>query len=116
MKYWYQKPDDAFKDQIKTVLILEGFTSNAPSQLPLVTTGMPVFFCKMEISETGSPLFRFSLFGTSAPRDCWMINETTTIIAFFFNPFMMATLFNVDAATLKERPVELHEWNAHATN
>ena len=117
MKYWYQTPQGSLRDYVRTVLILEGFSQSAPAKLPLVTSGMPVFICKTQRKQTGAECMpQLTLFGRSAPEDCWKIDEKMTIVAYFFKPFAMACLFNLDAASLNSGPVELHHWNAHKTN
>ena len=117
MKYWYQKPHEQFRDYVRTVLILEGFSPPNQSKLPLVTTGMPVLVCKSQKQQEGiETISQLTLFGKSAPSECWSVDEHTTIISYFFKPFAMASLFNVAAARLAEAPVDLAGWNAHKTN
>ena len=90
MKYWYQKPHPLLAGYVRTVLILEGFSAQNTEQL--------------------------TLFGKSSTEDSWSVNESTTIIAYFFKPFALASLFNVTAKKLTEEPVELSKWSPHKTN
>ena len=112
MKYWYQQPHPAIAAYVRTVLILEGFSEPHKDQLPLVTNGMPALFCKTE-NET---ILQLSLFGKSTTPECWSFNNDTTIIAYFFKPFALASIFNVAASVLVKSPVDLSTWNAHKTN
>jgi len=107
----YQQPHASLSDYVRTVLILEGFSSG-PSNLPLVTNGMPALLCCTEKEH----ITRFTLFGKSVPDECWEVKANTTIVAYFFKPFAMAGIFNVPAATLAASPVELHSLLPHKTN
>lgn len=117
MKYWYQKPNQLLSDYVRTVLVLEGFSQADAKQLPLVTNGMAAFFCRTEKTESGDEhISQLTLFGKSSTEDSWTINNTTTIIAYFFNPFALSTVFNVTAKKLMEEPVDLWNWSPHKTN
>lgn len=117
MKYWYQKPNQLLSGYIRTVLILEGFSQPDAEQLPLVTQGMPALLCRTEKDQPGNEnVLQLTLFGRSTTAESWMINDTTTIIAYFFKPFALSTVFNVPAIKLVENPVDLSNWNPHKTN
>ena len=117
MKYWYQKPHQLLSEYVRTVLVLEGFSQPATEQLPLVTNGMPALLCRTEGDQSGTEnVLQLALFGRSATADSWTINDTTTIIAYFFKPFALSTVFNVPAKKLIGDPVELSSWSPHKTN
>ena len=117
MKYWYQKPHQLLSEYVRTVLILEGFSQPATEQLPLVTNGMPALLCRTEGDQGGNEnVLQLTMFGRSTTPDSWTINDTTTIIAYFFKPFALATVFNVPAKKLIGDPVELSNWSPHKTN
>jgi len=117
MKYWYQKPNQLLSEYIRTVLILEGFSQPDAEQLPLVTNGMPALLCRTEKDQSGNEnILQLILFGKSSTADSWTINDSATIIAYFFKPFALSTLFNVPAKKLIEDPVDLSNWNPFKTN
>jgi len=117
MKYWYQKPNQLLSDYVRTVLILEGFSQPDAEQLPLVTNGMPGLLCRMEKDGSGNDnVLQLTLFGKSTTADSWTINDNTTIIAYFFKPFALATVFNVPAKKLVGDSVDLSIWNPYKTN
>jgi len=117
MKYWYQKPPQLLSEYIRTVLILEGSSESDASNLPLFTNGMPALFFRTEKDQTeNETITQLTLFGTSTPQACWEIKANTTIIAYFFKPFALASLFNIPAATLAKKPIDLCNWNAHKMN
>lgn len=117
MKYWYQKPHQLLTEYIRTVLVLEGFSPPNAEQLPLVTNGMPALLCRTEKTEHGNEdILHLMLFGKSTTAESWTINNETTIIAYFFKPFALSTVFNLPAKKLIREPVELSNWNPHKTN
>ena len=93
MKYWYQKPHQLISEYVRTVLILEGFSATETAeQLPLFTNGMPALLCRTEKDPNGNEnIIQLALFGKSTPADCWAVNDNTTIIAYFFKPFALAS-------------------------
>ncbi len=117
MKHWYQKPHQSISEYIRTVLILEGFSESDAAKLPLFTNGMPALLCRTEKGQTeNETIAQLTLFGKSIPQDCWEINSNTTIIAYFFKPFALASIFNIPAAKLLENPIDLCNWSPHKTN
>ena len=117
MKYWYQKPHQLLSEYVRTILILEGFSEPDPEKLPLFTNGMPALFCRTEKDQTESEnITQLTLFGKSTPLDCWTVDNNTTIIAYFFKPFALSTVFDVPAIKLIETPVDLSNWSPHKTN
>jgi hypothetical protein len=117
MNYNYHKPHPLLAEYVRTVLILEGSSEPDPRRLPLFTNGMPALLCRTEKSaDDKEQISMLSLHGKSTSPECWSEHERTTVIAYFFKPFALATLFNVPAAVLKDTPMNLSQWNAHKTN
>lgn len=117
MKYWYQTPNHLLSGCIRTVLILEGFSQTGPDNLPLFTNGMPALFCKTEKDNSGiENIIQLNLFGQSVPEEYWNVNGYTTIIAYFFKPFALATTFDIPANKLNKEPIELSSWRPHKAN
>ena len=117
MKYWYQKPHQSIAEYIRTVLILEGCSSSYTMQQPIFTNGMPALLCRTEKDAAGSEnIVQLTLFGKCTPPGCWAINNNTTVVIYFFKPFALSGLFNIPAAKLLKKPIDLHNWNAHTTN
>jgi len=117
MKHWYQQPHQSLSEYVRTVLILEGFSESDEADLPIFTNGMSVLFCKTEKDENGNEnIIQLALFGKSAPEEHWVINTNETVIAYFFKPFALASMFNTNAAKLVESPIDLDNWSPHKTN
>jgi AraC-like DNA-binding protein len=117
MLYRYQKPHRLLSEYVKTVLIVEGVGLTLDNKLPLFTNGMPAFLCSTVKTSSGIINTRqLTLYGKSTPTDLWELKENETIIAYFFNPFSLASFFNLSAAAIVKNPVELSGWDAHKTN
>lgn len=117
MKHSYQRPNELISGYIRTVLILEGFSQTNNDPLPVFTNGMPALFCKMGKNNSGNQeIIQLALYGASVPDECWSTDDNTTIIAYFFKPFALSTVFNIHASKLKEQVIDLSNWSAHKTN
>lgn len=122
LKHWYIKPDKELADYVKTILVIENFSKPAFQNHPIFTEGMPALFCRTEKDEnTGfERVTHLTLYGTSAPAECWNMNDKTTIVACFLKSFVLPALFNISAKELKGKPIEFcklspHEFNALKT-
>jgi len=107
MKYSYHKPNDKISDYVRTILVFNNFSENKSSDLPLFTNGMPALLCKGDNN--------IRLFGQSVPDKELIQKNNETIVAFFFKPFALGTIFKLSAQDLKEIPVELNQWNGQKT-
>jgi AraC-like DNA-binding protein len=107
MKHWYQKVNPQSAEYIRTILVLENIPNAEIPSLPLYTKGMPALLFK-----TTGTTNQVTLFGQSVPDEKWEIEANQTLIAFFFKPFAMATIFKLSALELKDRNIELNLWNA----
>jgi len=117
MNYWYQKPNPRLSEYIRTVVILEGFSQSDAGKLPLFTNGIPALLCRTEKDHAGNEnSIQLTLFGKSTSPDCWTFNAQTTIIAYFFYPFALATVFDISAAQLLKTQVDLCTWSPHKIN
>lgn len=116
MKHRYEKPNTFLTEFVRTVLVMEGFSKSDSNDLPVFTNGMPTLFCKTEKSKDNyEQILQLTLFSKS-PTDFWTVNKQTTIIAYFFKPLAMASVFNISANQLLERPFDLSIWDSHKYN
>jgi AraC-like DNA-binding protein len=117
MKHWYQQPPLSLADYVRTVLVQEGFSESETNDLPIFTNGMSALFCKTEKDESGNEnIIQLALFGKSIPEEYCVVNTKQTIVAYFFKPFALASIFNIATTKLMEAPIDLNTWNAHKTN
>jgi AraC-like DNA-binding protein len=116
MKNWYEKPNAQLTELVRTVLIIEGSSKSEPNSLPIFTNGMPALFLKTKKhKEDCENITHLTLFSKS-PSDIWSVDSQTTIIAYLFKPFVVASVFNISVNNLSEKPFDLSIWNAHKHN
>jgi AraC-like DNA-binding protein len=117
MNHQYHKPNKLLTEYVRTVLIMDGCSEPAPDNLPIFTNGMPTLFCKTEINKTSlDNILQVTLFGNGIPPDCCTINTSTTIIAYFFKPFALASLFKISAKEVAKNSLDLCNWSPHKYN
>jgi AraC-like DNA-binding protein len=102
MNHQYQKTDPLLAEYVRTVLVID--PDIECSSLPLFANGMAALICKAKN--------HIVLFGNSVPSDEWNTEKNNPIIAIFFKPFALGPIFRLSAHDLKEKPIELHLWNA----
>jgi AraC-like DNA-binding protein len=117
MNHTYYKPNKLLAEYVRTILIMDGCSEPAPGNLPIFTNGMPTLFCKTETSKTSTgSILQVTLFGNGIPPECFTINNTTTIIAYFFKPFALASLFKISAKEVAKNSLDLCNWSPHKYN
>lgn len=115
MKFWYQQPLTELADVVRTMLLIEGFSESAPTKVPLFTSGMPAFVCRTTTIEDKVSV-ELLLFGKSVPDDFWQVTPTSTIVAFFFKPFVLPALFDVAVTDLPAEGLDLGLWQPQKAN
>ncbi|MEO5777300.1 MAG: helix-turn-helix transcriptional regulator [Flavobacterium sp.] len=116
MNHRYLNVNPHLSKNIRTVLTLENRYKNNNNDLPLFSSGMAALICKTEKDTNGNDkLIQLTLFNKAIPEEIWKINKDTTIIVYFFFPFVVASLFNISANKFKVA-IDLQSWNAHKTN
>jgi AraC-like DNA-binding protein len=117
MNHAYHRPNEQLAEYVRTILVLEGSATADTHDLPIFTNGMPTLLCKTEKDISGfEKIVQLTLFGNSIPSDCWAMNNHTTIIAYFFKPFTLASLFKCSNKELTTNPVDLSSWSPHKFN
>jgi AraC-like DNA-binding protein len=117
MKHWYQKPNKLLTKFVRTVLIIEGFSEPDSNSLPIFTNGMPALFCRTENNPWGyEDVTQLTLHGNFTNSNCWTTNNNSTIIAYFFKPFVVASIFNIPVEKIVTTRLELCNCSPHKYN
>lgn len=86
---------------VRTVLVIEGFSKDGDTHLPLVTNEMPTLLCHTEIKSGALKEIRqLTLYGSSVLSGNWKVSKTSTLVFYYFKPFALACLFDLSAADL----------------
>lgn len=116
LEYRYKTPDGKLSTYVRTILIVEESGRDISSNVPLFTNGMPALLYRSQQVAGKEQIVELALYGKSTPAEKWNVNRGEAIIAYFFKPFSIAPLFNLESRELKSEPIELGLWNAHKTN
>ncbi len=116
MNHRYHRPDAVLSPYVRTVLLLDG-SEPETDQLPLFTNGMQALVCRLEKDAEGNEIVQqLTLFGKSVPIDNWTISENSTVLIYFFQPFILAAIFHLPVAQLMKAPIDLASWNPQLIN
>lgn len=107
MNYHYQKVKPEIAPYVRTVLVLESGEKEESSNLPLFVNGMAALLCRIKKDSCQTILF-----GQFVPDEQWTMDESTIIIAFFFKPFTIGSIFKRSVKELREEAIALNCWNA----
>jgi len=107
MNHRYLKVNPQLSEYVRTVLVLDALPDTEDSDLPLFTKGMPALLYKTENNN-----HHITLFGQTVPEEKWMVENNSSLIAYFFKPFALGAVFKISAQDLKNGPLEVNLWNA----
>lgn len=117
MKQEYHRPNDLLADIVRTVLVIDGSRDADEHAPPIFTNGMPTLFCKTKTDRNSvQKVSQVALFSMAAPANYWSVDESTSIVAYFFKPFALSCLFKVDARSLSKGLTDLDSWSPHRYN
>jgi AraC-like DNA-binding protein len=109
MKYGYKIPQSSIAEYVDNILVLEDFEVQNPFILPLFANGCPtlVFQTKKALLNKESA-GHFTLFGQTIKPGAFTIHEDFTLIAYFFKPHSLVSLFNLPGNELSDAHVDLN--------
>jgi AraC-like DNA-binding protein len=107
-------PNTKIANYVDRVLIIEYNQLTTDFNLPLYANGVPTLLFTSERGEieksVGSHL---TLFGQTLIPKTLNLTKGFTLIAYFFKPYSLLSLFNVAAQELTDRPVDLKLLDCH---
>jgi AraC-like DNA-binding protein len=109
MKYGYKIPPASITEYVNSILVIEDFKIENPFTLPLFANGCPtlVFQTKKSLLNQHSA-GHFTLFGQTIKPGALTICEDFTLVAYFFKPHSLVSLFNVNGNELSDTHVDLN--------
>lgn len=114
MNHVYHKPAEQLTAYVRTILLLDGSNISVDNPLPAFTNGMPALCCKTEKDGAGlEHILEITLVTSKIPDSFWSMNAYTSIVVYFFKPFVLTPLFNVAAKELNKNPIRLDTWSPH---
>ena len=101
-------PTEKIADYVDSILVVENNEVNKPFSLPLFANGKPTLLFQTTKGEIKSNSNYLTLFGQTILPEQITFTEKFTLIAYFFKPFALATLFGFSAQELTDNPISLN--------
>ena len=109
MKVTTPTPAEKISDYVERILVIESYSLTTPFALPLFANGTPtLLFLTTTASINGNATNYLTLFGQTVFPEKLLIKENFTLIAYFFKPFSLLSLFGVSAKELTDFPIDLN--------
>lgn len=109
MKFGYRIPHDSIKEYVHEILVIEHFKMVNPFTLPLFANGCPTLLFQTKTASLNThSAGHFTLFGQTIKPGSLTMYEDFTLIAYFFKPHALVSLFNVAGNELSDTHVDLN--------
>jgi AraC-like DNA-binding protein len=103
------KPEQPIAEYVERILVIEHGHLRSPFSLPLFANGLPSLLFKSTKGILGnSSTTNLTLFGQTILPDVITFKEDFTLIAYFFKPYALLSLFGITARELTDKPVDLN--------
>jgi len=108
MKSTYLHPAPSIAAYVQEILVIENYRVTSPFVLPIFPNGMPTLLFQTSKGQIGNSSNYLTLFGQTVLPDRLTIREDFTLIAYFFKPYTINSLFGVSAQELTDNPIDLN--------
>jgi AraC-like DNA-binding protein len=109
MKVKNLKPDIRVAEHVERLLVIENAQSNDSFSLPLFANGSPtLLFISTKATMGGKPASHLTLFGQTLIPETLTFSGGFILIAYFFKPYSLNTVFGITAPELTDSPIGLH--------
>lgn len=109
MKVKNLKPAAPVAEWVERILVIENYQLTLPYSLPLFANGVPTLVFKSRKGVIGNnTTSHFTLFGQTITPETLTFAEDFAMIAYFFKPSSLISLFGVQARELTDRPIDLN--------
>jgi AraC-like DNA-binding protein len=109
VKVQFILPPFAISPYVKNILVVEDAHRSSDFMLPLFANGAPTLvFQTIKASRDGQAVGHLTLYGQLVIPSDLVIQGDFILIAYFFYPYALRSLFNVSGAELTDEHVDLH--------
>jgi len=115
MKVTNPCPNDKIAGYVQRVLVIEDYQVTTPFALPLYANGSPTLLFQTAKGTIKGNSNNLTLFGQTVFPETLTVKESFTLIAYFFKPFALYSLFGVSAQELTDNPISLSLLSVHKT-
>jgi AraC-like DNA-binding protein len=110
------KPADRVAQYVQRILVIEDFKVTDPFVLPLYANGTPTLLFQTAVGKVQGSANHLTLFGQTVLPDTLTLSEDFTLIAYFFQPYALHTLFGISPADLTDSPINLNLLSSKRVN
>lgn len=94
---------------VDRILVIDEYKITEAFSLPLFANGTPtLLFISAPATINNKQTNHLTLFGQTVFPENLVIRESFTLVAYFFKPFALRSLFGVSAKELTDHPIELN--------
>lgn len=115
-KVLYPIPTEKIADFVEDILVIEDYNVKSSYVLPLFANGKPTLLFQTAKGKIKGSSNHLTLFGQTVLPDQISFTENFTLIAYFFRPFALTTLFGFSAQELTDNPINLNLLQQQAAN
>ena len=109
MKVRNLTPNDKIAAYVERILIIENNQIISPFALPLFANGSPTLvFNSVRGRIKNNTTTNLTLFGQTVLPEALTFAEDVTLIAYFFKPYSLFSIFRVTGKELTDKPVDLN--------
>ncbi|OQP57137.1 AraC family transcriptional regulator [Niastella vici] len=101
-------PGEKISQYVERILVIEEVLVTNPFTLPLYANGAPTLLFQTAKGLIKNNSNNLTLFGQTVFPDTLTIRDNFTLIAYFFKPFALYSLFGVSAQELTNSPIDLN--------
>jgi AraC-like DNA-binding protein len=108
MKATNHIPGEKISEYVHGILVIENSQVTKPFILPLYANGSPTLLFQTAKGQINGNTNHLTLFGQTVFPETLTIQDNFTLIAYFFKPFALLSLFGVSAQELTDNPIDLN--------
>lgn len=101
-------PSAKVADYVQDILVIENYVISKPFILPLYANGTPTLLFQSVEGEIKESANYLTLFGQTVFPETLTLKENFSLIAYFFKPHVLFSLFGLSAQELTDHPISLH--------
>ncbi|WP_276482484.1 helix-turn-helix domain-containing protein [Paraflavitalea pollutisoli] len=107
MTGWSPTPSERVSEYVQRILVIEHASVTAPFTLPLYANGTPTLLFQTCKGKIGGQSNHLTLFGQTVFPEALTLSDNFTLIAYFFHPYALYSLFGLSPQELTDNPVDL---------
>ncbi len=114
MNFRHLKPADPIAGYVERILVIEDYQVKGQFQLPLFANGVPTLLFQFARGTIDNAFIsHLTLFGQTVLPKNLVFNERFTLVAYFFKPWSLVSLFGLGGTELTDRPADLNLLHAN---